>query len=85
MGQQPVELAPCPFCGSDDVSMSWSINNRGETANYFAECGECGASGPTAEHVLGMEDNIARDKWNRRVKEKPSIIDIVKEVKHGQK
>ncbi|WP_227171054.1 Lar family restriction alleviation protein [Enterobacter hormaechei] len=48
---------PCPFCGSDDVSID-SYSN-GEI--FFGCCRTCGANGPES-----WEETEAALAWNRR-------------------
>lgn len=50
-------LAPCPFCGSDNVGLE---TNR-PSGFIFAVCRDCGAEGPCEDH-----SNSAEDYWNRR-------------------
>lgn len=56
------ELLLCPFCNSDKVSLSYSIqNNEGQTKHYFIECEVCSACGP---NTLRKDTAIAL--WNFR-------------------
>ena len=53
------ELKPCPFCGSDDIDVTYTYVDDG--LDYYAECTDCycrGAWEPTAEK--------ARAAWNSR-------------------
>jgi Restriction alleviation protein Lar len=44
------ERKPCPFCGSDQVSMSFSAGmDSPEPRARFIECEECAAMGPPCE------------------------------------
>jgi Lar family restriction alleviation protein len=57
-----MKLLACPFCGSIDVSMSYSVqNNVAQSKRYSAECGSCAAFGP--EHP---EKDLAKSLWNAR-------------------
>ncbi len=47
------ERKPCPFCGSQDVSVKDRIT-------VYVSCGECGAT------VCGASRDEALEKWNRR-------------------
>ena len=53
------ELKPCPFCGSDDIDVTYTYIEGG--VDYYAECTDCycrGAWEPTPEK--------ARAAWNSR-------------------
>ena len=53
------ELKPCPFCGSDDIDVTYTYVDDG--LDYYAECTDCycrGAWEPTAAK--------ARAAWNTR-------------------
>ena len=49
-----IELKPCPFCGSDDVTWFYGL----EDENYV-ECWDCSAK---VESCNGLEDALAG--WN---------------------
>lgn len=50
-------LKPCPFCGSDNVTMETFV--IGSPHAFYAYCNSCYASGP-AKHG----SNLARARWN---------------------
>lgn len=54
-------LLPCPFCGSSDVDVSFSVNNE-ETKFYAVECCACAAFGPDG----GQDAAKASELWNNR-------------------
>ncbi|MGV3580035.1 Lar family restriction alleviation protein [Brevundimonas sp.] len=68
------KLAPCPFCGSEHVSMSFfATPDSGSTpAGHFIECETCSAAGEGVRIVGEAPDRIeyAQSKaiaaWNRR-------------------
>jgi len=39
-----IELEPCPFCGSDNVSV-W---------DEYVECMNCGANGPSCSNPIAL-------------------------------
>lgn len=70
-------LKPCPFCGSEEISISgrWSCKNR--MWFVFAQCEVCKASSkafPSSRNGNADEDEIlneyvfseAERSWNRR-------------------
>lgn len=54
------DIKPCPFCRSEDVATSNTVEEGTEGYGYV-ECHNCGAQGP---FVLGELDAII--KWNER-------------------
>ena len=57
-----VKLKPCPFCGSNNVS----LNHCGlEKGVVFVMCNICCSFGPN-----GVHDEDATEKWNRRAEVK---------------
>ncbi|WP_164541297.1 Lar family restriction alleviation protein [Sphingomonas sp. S-NIH.Pt1_0416] len=64
------KLLPCPFCGSDDVSMSFSATPQSsEPAHRFVECDMCGSCGAGVKIASGDDDGakaLAIDCWNTR-------------------
>ena len=62
-------LLPCPFCGSSDVDVSFSVNNE-ETKFYAVECCACAAFGPDG----GQDAAKARELWNNRANIKGSSV-----------
>ena len=56
------KLKPCPFCGSEDITIGYCL--RGDkTREAYIECIECGASG-----YPYTKEKKAIDAWNRRAK-----------------
>ena len=55
-------MKPCPFCGSDETSVS---TNRIE---YWVVCDNCLATGPT-----DPDDYDAKTRWNTRAAQQPLI------------
>ena len=56
------EKSNCPFCGSEEISLSNSIqNNYDKTVHFFIECIKCAALGPESDSIYG-----AWDLWNKR-------------------
>lgn len=66
-----IELKPCPFCGSEDVSCG-----RFEDI-YYVECWDCSAS---VETYNGIEDAIAG--WNSRAIDRDKLLKIVYDLEH---
>jgi Lar family restriction alleviation protein len=54
-------LKPCPFCGSDNVSASYSTNLDNVICHRFVECEDCAACGPT-----DPDETRAIAAWNTR-------------------
>ena len=63
-----IELNPCPFCGSEDVTC-----NRLEDV-YYVECWDCGAK---IESYNGMEDAVAG--WNARAIDRDALLKVADE------
>jgi Lar family restriction alleviation protein len=60
-------LAPCPFCGNENVQPM--VNDATSDGNplWWVECDECGCEGPfsfATAYVSGEE--AARNLWNTR-------------------
>jgi Lar family restriction alleviation protein len=62
----PMQLDPCPFCGSDDVQLVHRLA-------YFVECARCFAEGPWkqryhtgADHGDVQTEIAAVNAWNNR-------------------
>lgn len=53
------ELKPCPFCGSDDIDVTYTYVDGG--LDYYAECTDCYCRG--AWEPTGAK---ARAAWNSR-------------------
>ncbi len=53
-----IELKPCPFCGSTDLTSEQS----------YVVCINCGALGPDIDD-LPKGPNSPFEAWNRRIKE----------------
>jgi len=64
------ELKPCPFCGSDEVSLSNSQNLEGGISSYYIECHKCAGMGPEVSHTdcFALESNLKKvtKLWNTR-------------------
>jgi len=60
------ELKPCPFCASNNLSISY----RGQPArDFFIGCNSCGACGPavpSANPAGGAYNPETVPSWNRR-------------------
>ena len=63
-----IELKPCPFCGSEDVTC-----DRLEDV-YYVECWDCGAK---IESYNGMEDAVAG--WNARAIDRDALLKVADE------
>ena len=60
-------IHPCPFCGSQDVDIQTSTEDReGVPTNLF--CVECGAAGPWAymRPDATIENVVIETGWNNR-------------------
>jgi len=60
-------LAPCPFCGGTEITLSYSGQ---PSTNWFLTCNKCKARGPetfdiSASGGKGPSEKVASD-WNRR-------------------
>ena len=64
-----IELKPCPFCGSDDVTC-----DRFEDV-YYVECWYCSAK---IESYNGAEDAIAG--WNARAIDRDELWEVVESL-----
>lgn len=63
MAESNTELMPCPFCGSDRITV-WTIRDGQQ-----AVCKDCKSTGaPTYHGPAGFEQtrNQAAEAWNRR-------------------
>lgn len=67
-----IELKPCPFCGSDDVTWFYGL----EDENYV-ECLDCSAK---VESYNGLEDAIAG--WNARAIDRDELLKIADELEN---
>ena len=67
-----IELKPCPFCGSDDVTC-----NRFEDV-YYVECFSCSAK---VESYNVLEDAVAR--WNARAIDRDALLKIADDLDNG--
>ncbi len=75
------ELKPCPFCGSNKITIGYLE----QPARYFiTSCLNCGAHGPKIErHMASDEYTESMIQWNRRAeavvsKMESTDYDIVK-------
>jgi Lar family restriction alleviation protein len=71
------DLKPCPFCGSDWLSLDVRPLPMGISENRYY-CKQCGVRGPEVVGSFRVLE-AAVEKWNQRV-EKPSS-QTCKEVK----
>lgn len=61
------KLKVCPFCGSDEISLSDSRYQSGAIADKFAECHKCASTGPGIDMEKSDIPEIeAIEAWNRR-------------------
>lgn len=75
VGTPPNTLAPCPFCGSNDVKVI--LYNQPSVC-----CEQCGATGPSAQRLsvnsevdnIGQAKQEARDLWDKRQPSKESAL-----------
>ena len=67
-----IELKPCPFCGSDDVSCDILEDV------YYVECWDCSAK---VESYNGMEDAIAG--WNSRATNLDELLKVADECERA--
>lgn len=63
-----IELKPCPFCGSEDVTCD-SLEDV-----YYVECFGCSAK---VESYNGLEDAVAG--WNARAIDRDAILKVADE------
>lgn len=59
MGNESLQLKPCPFCGGTDVNLRQHL----ATNMSWVSCGECGLEAPSE---TGWTDDIAIEYWNTR-------------------
>lgn len=70
--EEKITLLPCPFCGSDNLSVRYNPGSHGYTASSsYIFCNTCGAkSGEIKEYTgsLSKEDSIkiSINLWNKR-------------------
>lgn len=62
----------CPFCGTDDISVSFSYGNDQNKKAIFVECGQCAAFGPSMDLPDGDEED-AVTAWNDRISNDPRV------------
>lgn len=67
-----IELKPCPFCGSGDVTCE-----RFEDV-YYVECLSCSAK---FESYNGIEDALAG--WNARAIDRDDLLKVAEELEAG--
>lgn len=67
-----IELNPCPFCGSEDVTC-----DRLEDV-YYVECWDCGAK---VESYNGLEDAVAG--WNARAIDRDDLLKVADECERA--
>ena len=59
-------MKPCPFCGSDRVSVATGLE---QVSFYYVECERCGGSGPGCD-----ERDEAIETWNQRSVARASVV-----------
>jgi Lar family restriction alleviation protein len=61
-------LKLCPFCGSDDIGISYRFVDQDEVTPGFCQisCAACSASGPVREYNDSGADEEAQRGWNSR-------------------
>ena len=70
------KLLPCPFCNSNEVSISYGIQNNSEkTKHYYVECHLCACAGPEST----LEINAIKS-WNRRAEPVPNILERLQSI-----
>ena len=57
------DLRPCPFCGGNDVSLSFNVGST------FVECEDCGACGPNDSIDETGDGALAARGWNSAPRE----------------
>lgn len=67
-----IELKPCPFCGSEDVTC-----DRFEDV-YYVECWDCSAK---IESYNGAEDAVAG--WNTRAIDRDDLLKVADEFERA--
>lgn len=67
-----IELKPCPFCGSDDVSCDILEDV------YYVECWDCSAK---VESYNGLEDALAG--WNARAIDRDDLLNVADECERA--
>lgn len=65
-----IELKPCPFCGSDDVTCAAGLEDE-----YYVECWDCSAK---VESCNGLEDAVAG--WNARAIDRDKLWEVVESL-----
>lgn len=64
-----IELKPCPFCGSDDVTWFYGLEDE-----HYVECLDCCAK---VESYNGLEDAVAG--WNERAIDRDDLLKVADE------
>jgi Lar family restriction alleviation protein len=68
--ENEIKLKPCPFCGSDAVTLGRAHINGAIVGAwfYFGHCGNCGANGSQSDDkgFFYTKRNEAAEAWNRR-------------------
>ena len=68
-----IELKPCPFCGSDDVTWFYGLEDE-----HYVECLDCCAK---VESYNGLEDAIAG--WNARAIDRDELLCVADECERA--
>lgn len=54
-------MAPCPFCGTENVTM------KARWGAVFVQCGDCGAQGPSVggDRLLALRQRECIERWSQ--------------------
>lgn len=69
-----IELKPCPFCGSDDVTRFYGP----EEEHHYVECCDCSAK---VESYNGLGDAVSG--WNARAIDRDDLLKVADECERA--
>lgn len=76
-----VKLLPCPFCGSDKITVEWEqcpkLVESDTTRRWFAECTQCSCQGPFCQ-----KEPEVPVKWNQRAHVAP-LVEALEKIRSG--